>query len=389
VSIVAALTVPYWLDSPARRHPPLERDEMVDVAVVGGGVSGLSCARVLADAGLRVRVLEARQVGSGASGRNGGFVLRGLAAPYSTLRAPELWRLTEEGVERVAALAGDIFRRSGHLHLVAPDEREDVLAERNALAADGFAAEWLEADELPPAVRGQYAGGLSDAQAGAVEPGRWARLVADHASAAGAVLAEESRVIELKGTQLRTAAATVTAERVVVATDGYTHGLLPELDELVRPARNQVAATAPLADRYFEPTMSARAGYAYWQQTVGRRIVAGGWRDVALEDEFTREEAVTPVVQDAMETFLTGILGRAPEITHRWAGLLGFTPDHLPLVGELPAHPGVWTALGYSGHGNVLALVCGEAVAHALLGEPDPRLAAFSPGRFPALRAPA
>jgi gamma-glutamylputrescine oxidase len=388
VSIVAALTVPFWLDSPAPRYPALHRDETVDVAVVGAGVSGLSCARVLADAGLRVRVLEAREVGSGASGRNGGFVLRGLAAPYSTMRAPELWRLTEEGVERVAMLAGDVFRRSGHLHLVAAAERDDVLAERDALASDGFDAQWLEPEDLPTAVRADFVGGLFDASAGAVEPGRWARLMAERAAAAGAAIAEETRVTALDGTRLQTAAVTVTAEQIVVATDGYTHGLLPDLDELVRPVRNQVVATAPLSERYFEPTMSARAGYAYWQQTGEGRIVAGGWRDVTLEDEFTREEAVTPVVQGAIEGFLTGILGRTPEITHRWAGLLGFTPDSLPLVGELPTRPGVWTALGYSGHGNVLALVCGEAVAHALLGEPDPRLEAFNPGRFPALRTP-
>ena len=114
--------------------------------------------------------------------------------------------------------------------------------------------------------------------------------------------------------------------------------------------------------------------------------MVGGWRDADLETEFTAEEAVTDPVQAEIEGFLAGILGSTPPITHRWAGILGLTPDHLPLVGDLPARPGIWTSLGYSGHGNVLALLCGEAVAAALLGRDDPRFEPLSPGRFPELR---
>jgi glycine/D-amino acid oxidase-like deaminating enzyme len=388
VSIVAALSVPYWLDSPAPRYAPLTKDEEVDVVVVGGGVSGLSCALVLAEAGLRVRLLEARTVGSGASGRNGGFIVRGLAQPYSVLPEPELWRLTEQGVERVAELAGDAFRPAGHLHLFTEEEREAVLAERDSLAAGGFEVDRLDAKELPQALRERFAGGLFQSRDGVIEPGRWARGFAERAAAAGVAIAEETRVVALEETRVETERGVVTAERVVLATDGYTHGLVPELDETIEAARNQVVATAPLPERYFEPAVSARQGLSYWQQTRDNRLVIGGWRDAALEEEFTREEAITPPVQEGIEGFLATILGEIPEITHRWAGLIGFTPDRLPLAGELPARPGVWTALGYSGHGNVLALVCGEGVAHALLGAADPRLEAFSPRRIPALRAP-
>ena len=74
--------------------------------------------------------------------------------------------------------------------------------------------------------------------------------------------------------------------------------------------------------------------------------------------------------------------GRVPPITHRWAGLMGFTADFLPLVGELPGRPGVWVSAGYSGHGNVLGFACGEAVAAALLGKPAGWLARFVPSRL-------
>jgi gamma-glutamylputrescine oxidase len=389
VSIVAALSVPYWLDSPAARYPPLAKDEDVDVVVVGGGVSGLSCARVLAEAGLRVRVLEARTVGSGASGRNGGFIVRGLAQPYSVLREPELWRLTEEGVERLTQLAGTAFRRVGHLHLVTKDEREAVLAEHEALAADGFEADWLEPNALPHVLQRHFAGGLFQSRDGVVELGTWVRGLAERAAAAGVAIAEETRGLELEETRVETERGVVSAERVVLAKDGYTHGLVPELDRTVEVARNQVVATLPLAKRHFESAVSARGGFAYWQQTRDGRLVIGGWRDVDLEAEFSREEEINSRVQEGIEGFLPTTLGEVPEITHRWAGLLGFTPDRLPLAGELPGRPGVWSALGYSGHGNVLALLCGEGVGHAILGAADPRLEAFSPGRIPAFRGPA
>jgi glycine/D-amino acid oxidase-like deaminating enzyme len=139
-----------------------------------------------------------------------------------------------------------------------------------------------------------------------------------------------------------------------------------------------------LTERYFEAAAYARSGYDYWQQTPERRVVIGGWRDTELEAEFTRSEETTPSIQAQIEGFLVRLLGALPEITHRWAGLIGLTPDRLPLVGPLPGRDGVWAALGYSGHGNVLALACGEGIAQAILGRPDPRLAPLSPERIPA-----
>jgi glycine/D-amino acid oxidase-like deaminating enzyme len=118
------------------------------VAIVGAGVTGCSCALTLADAGLRVRVHEAREVAGGGSGRNGGFALRGAAAPYDAARAElgaehaaSLWRLTEGALERLAGLAGDAFRRTGSLRLAADREEAESPAEYEALHDDGFDVE--------------------------------------------------------------------------------------------------------------------------------------------------------------------------------------------------------------------------------------------------------
>src|ERR1044071_4006474 len=135
------MTSSYWLSEGWSAPVARRKDGPVDVVVIGGGVTGCSCAHRLAQAGLSVQVLEAREVASGASGRNGGFALRGGAPAYDTARgqlgaelAHALWRLTERYLDRLESLAGEAFRRTGSLRLAAdPAERPELEAEYEAL----------------------------------------------------------------------------------------------------------------------------------------------------------------------------------------------------------------------------------------------------------------
>ncbi len=197
------------------------------------------------------------------------------------------------------------------------------------------------------------------------------RRLAARAAEAGAELREHERVESLDELE---------ADQVVVATDGYTQGLIPELDEAVTPTRRQVLVTEPLERQLFPCPHYARHGYDYWQQTAERRPVAGGFRDKAPDHENTAEEHVTPLVQGHLERFVTELLGEPPQITQRWAGIFGTTEDRLPLVGALPGRDGVWVSCGYSGHGSVMGLACGELVARAILGRPAPELELLEPG---------
>jgi glycine/D-amino acid oxidase-like deaminating enzyme len=108
----------------------------------------------------------------------------------------------------------------------------------------------------------------------------------------------------------------------------------------------------------------------------------GGFRDKAADHEHTAEEELTPLIQGHLERFVGELMGEPPRITHRWAGIFGSTEDRLPLVGRLPDCDGVWVSAGYSGHGNVMGLACGELVARAILGEQLPDLAVFDPARL-------
>ena len=368
----------YWLSEPSEPLARVSRDGPPDVVVIGGGVTGCSCALTLAEGGLRVCVYEARRVASGASGRNGGFALRGLAISYPEARkrfgsaaAKALWRFTERSLDRMEELAGDALRRVGSLRLGDDEELDDVRAEYEALRDDGIAAEWV--DQLGTPLEATFRGAILHLGDGSLQPARWVRRLAARAVEAGAEIVEEVPVESL---------GDLDAEQFVIATDGYTSGLLPELDRAIQPVRGQVIVTEPLAETPYPRPHYARHGFDYWQQTPDRRLVRGGRRDTSLDTEFTNEETITEPIQAELEAFAAQLIGTPPRIEHRWAGIFGATRDQLPLVGRVPGHEGVWVSAGYSGHGNVIGLGCGELVAQAILGSPAPELQYFDPARL-------
>jgi gamma-glutamylputrescine oxidase len=369
----------YWLEDPVEPLPRPAWHGRADVIVIGGGVTGCACALALAGEGVHVRLHEAREVASGASGRNGGFALRGGAMPYDVARerlgadaAAGFWRLTEGYLERLASLAGDAFRPVGSLRLAADiPERESLRAEYEALRQDGFAAAWHESLASPLA--GRYRGAIAHPTGGALHPARWVRRLGRLAAEAGADVREHSRVSSV---------GELDADAVVVATDGYGQGLLPALDAAVTPTRGQVVVTDPLERLLYDRPHYARHGLDYWHQTPERRLVVGGRRDAALEAEATDDEATTDVIQRELEAFAADLAGEPVRVTHRWAGIWGTTRDALPLAGRVPGRDGIWAALGYSGHGNVLGLAAGDLVARAILGERAPELELLDPARL-------
>jgi glycine/D-amino acid oxidase-like deaminating enzyme len=370
---------PYWLDGlpPLRRTP---RHGRVDVAIVGAGVTGCAAALRLAEAGLRVRVHDQRGVAEGASGRNGGFALPGTAAAYDVARdtygaepTRELWRWTSEELRHLAESAGDALRAVGSYRLASDeDERGEVRREYEALREDGFAVEWL--DDLPGRLSGRFAGVIVNSTGGSIQPARFVRRLAGLAASAGVELREHERVSDV---------GALDADQVVVATDGYGHGLVPELDGLVWPTRGQVIVSEPLDEVLFDRPHSARHGFDYWQQLPDGRVLLGGFRDASILEELTDEETMTGTIQSALERFLGELIGTPPRVSHRWAGIFGLTQDLLPLVGRVPGRDGLWVAAGYSGHGNVLGFACGSLVARAILGDASsPQLELFDPARF-------
>ena len=187
---------------------------------------------------------------------------------------------TEQALDTIEALAGDAFRRVGSLRIaVDEEERDELLAEYEALVAAGFAADWVE--DFEPPLAGRFTGALRHPPDGVLQPARWVRRLAALAAAEGVEIREHARVGSLDELDGAT---------VVVCTDGYPSGLLGPIEGLIIPTRGQVIATEPVPERLFEVPHYGRHGFDYWHQAEDGRIVAGGFRDVSLDTEFTADE---------------------------------------------------------------------------------------------------
>jgi gamma-glutamylputrescine oxidase len=259
-----------------------------------------------------VRLHDARGVAEGASGRNGGFALRGMPAAIDvtagsvgeeTARRLTAW--TEAAIDTIESLAGDAFRRVGSLRIaVDEEERGELRSEYEALIAAGFAAEWV--DSFEPPLEGRFTAALRHVPDGVLQPARWVRRLAGRAAAAGVEIREHSRVGSL---------AELGDVTVVVCTDGYPSGLLGPIEGLIIPTRGQVIATEPVPERLFEVPHYGRHGFDYWHRAEDGRIVAGGFRDVSFDTEFTAAEELTEPVQAALHGFVNDLLGASSAST--------------------------------------------------------------------------
>ena len=126
----------------------------------------------------------------------------------------------------------------------------------------------------------------------------------------------------------------------------------------------------------------ARWGYEYLQQRPDGRILVGGFSDVDADDSYTDSDAGSPLIWDRVERYLREDLGVDPELTHHWAGVVGYTEDSLPYVGEVPGRDGLYVSGGYSGVGNVPGFMCGRDIADTIAGQAREPLFPAGRGRW-------
>ena len=365
-----------WLEGAARRYTPLAADAVADVAIVGGGIAGIATAYFLASSGARVVVLEARGVAEGASGRNAGFLLAGVAENfvaasrrYGDERAWRIWELTKRTQRIVRSLIAehgiDCDLRWHGSDQVAGDDEEWREVEESArrLAARGVAV------SVDTARRS-----ATYPDDGDLHPVKWVRGLAVAAVRAGATVHEGTRVSRVEDGVVVTGGGRVAAGAVLLCTNAHTRHLAATR---VRPVRGQMLATAPTPPVFARPAY-ARRGYEYWRQTADGHVVVGGWRDTAAEVEVGEDEITTPAIQAHLDAFLREHAIDAP-VTHRWAGTMGFSHDALPYVGQIGAR--LFVCGGFTGHGMAFAPASAELVAALIRdgGHPDSDL--FDPAR--------
>ena len=360
-SAPAAVELPVWaVGVPPLGLTPLAGAVDADVCVVGLGGSGLSCIGELQRLGARVVAVDAAAVGGGAAGRNGGFLLAGIAAfhheaadSHGRDRAVRAWRLTLEELERIVVETPAAVRRTGTLRIATDhEELADCEAQLAVMREDGLPVERYE---------GWEGRGLLFPRDGSFQPLLRCRQLAVQAIARGARLFEHTRALRIDENGVATPAGQVRAPITIVAVDGGLERVIPELAGRVRTVRLQMIGTAPATDVHYERPVYSRYGLDYWQQLTDGRIALGGFRDVGGDDEWTHDARPSEAVQRALEQCLRERVRTTAPITHRWAASVSYTTDGLPVVEQV--RPGVWATGAYNGTGNVVGALCGRAIA--------------------------
>ncbi|MCO4859065.1 FAD-binding oxidoreductase [Herbaspirillum sp. WGmk3] len=387
----------YWTDSaPLFISPTRELPTQVDVAIVGGGFTGLSAALAFAKRGASVVVLEAGpHVAAEASGRNGGHVNNGLAVDYAEVaakvgveRARAWYHAYDDAVDTVARLVQQEqiacdFLRHGKLKMATKPYQMDAL-QRSAdrLIADGVDSdvEILDAARVRAEVQSErFHGGLLYKRSGQMHMGRFAWGLATAAERHGAAIhtGTEVRRLERIGNthahRVHTARGTITAKQVLLATGASRHGAYGSFGWLRRrivPIGSFIVVTEPLGAERAAAMLARQRTYTtvanihhYFRMTPDTRLVFGGRARFAISSPQSDAASGEILRQGLHETFPQ--LGQV-RLDYCWGGLVDMTRDRLPQAGE---RDGLYYSMGYSGHGTQMSVHMGQCMAQVMAGD--------------------
>ena len=373
---------------PQPEYPALTGDVKVDVCVVGGGFSGLNTAIELAERGLSVALLEARKIGWGASGRNGGQLIRGVGHHVERFRDV----IGDEGVRQLKLMgleAVEIVRQRvekyqidcdltwGYCDLAnKPRELAGLAEDAEELRALGYRHELklVQPQEMHSVVGSdRYAGGLIDMGSGHLHPLNLALGEAALAASLGVQLFERSAVTGIDhGAQVKvhTAQGTVSAQTLVLACNAYLNDLNPELGGKVLPAGSYIIATEPLSQaqaRQLLPQDMAvcdqRVTVDYYRLSRDRRLLFGGACHYSGRDPKDIAAYMRPKMLEVFPQLAD------VRIDYQWGGMIGIGANRLPQIGRLADQPNVYYAQAYSGHGVNATHLAGKLLAEAISGQ--------------------
>lgn len=383
---------PYWLDTaePFAGGADGPVEGTVDVAVVGGGFTGLSAALALARRGASVAVLEAGRVAAGASGRNGGHVNNGTAVDFGGLvtrlgldRARALYHAYDDAVDTVERIVREHqiscdFRRSGKIKLAARPEHYEKIAR-------GFEQLHREADSetelVPPArIREEvgsdaFHGGLLYRKSAQMHMGRFGKGLAEAAQKHGARIFENAPVTALarvRGAEHRvsTPRGSLTARQVLLATGPSMRGPFFHFPRRIIPIGSFIIATEPLEAARLDAIMPTRRTATttknignYFRVAPDNRLIFGGRARFALSNP-TSDLKSGRILERTLHAVFPQL--GAVRIDYCWGGIIDLTADRLPRAGE---HEGLFYAMGFSGHGAQMSVHMGERMAAVMGGD--------------------
>ena len=382
-------TIPFWQDNFPRPDtvPVSALPQRVDVAVVGGGLTGLVAAYTLAKRGVETAVLEQDRIGAGASSRHAGIVTTGFRQSLANLfdlhgesLGRQLWHASLEAVDLVGEIVADEgiacdFTRRGHLTLAAkPSHFSSMKTLADWLHKEmDFTVELLSPTETETAVGSKtYHGGMINAWSASLHPTKYLYGLAGAVARYGGLLCEKTAVTRLEkiaqGFNIHTSQGTLQAREVLLTTNGYSGSLVRPVQRLVFPMSSVAIVTEPLTSAqqtYLNPNgwsaQDSRWLHHYFRLTPDGRFLFGSHRHWKLEQDLL----------DCADTLRQQMIRRFPlladvPLAHVWDGNLGQTFDMVPHIGRLN---GVHFALGYSGQGVALSAYLGREAGLLLSGQ--------------------
>jgi len=360
--------------------------EKVDVAVIGGGFTGLSAARTLAKRGVKVAVLEANTIGWGASSRNGGMTLTGLKPSMHTVMkkygrdaARRLFQCSVDSVNTVEEIVEEEnidcgFARYGHLYVANKPKHYDSFKDEVEFMKKEFNHEihLVSPNDLKNEIgSNRYHGALVDKVSGGLNPAQYVTGLARGAEKAGASLNARARVnrLERRGTRfvIETERGPLNAESVLVGTSGYTGSVTKKLQKKIIPIGSFIIATERLSDelanelspnnRMIFDSMHYLNYFRLWDN----RMIFGGRAAFFPENPNTIQRSAEILRREMLQVYPQL---KDAKIEYVWGGTLDFAFDMMTHVGEMD---GIYYSLGYAGHGVAMASHLGKTVAEAML----------------------
>ncbi len=386
-------TVPYWTDRTPRPDGLTVEDPppTTDVVIIGAGVTGLTAARRLADLGRSVVVVDAMELGQGASAMNGGQLNYGLkpgnaalTKRYGADTARALWNASLEAIDMAERFGIEDgfdadFRRCGAVSLGYRKGGLDAARDESRAMQEmyGFETTVVEGDDLTSVIGSDvFAYAVVSSADAAVDPAKYSFGLAGGVARRGVPIVEHCRVTGLYRSGathfVATSKGTIQAGDVLKATNGYTpEGLVPEIRRQIVPIGSYMVATVPLDPDLLERLMpedrvywTQRRFLNYFRRSEDNRLLFGGRPNLSPNLELSE---VADDMQAAIGTLFPDLEG--VELTHVWGGKLAATFDLLPHLGQTDS--GVWYAVGYGGHGMSLATYLGTAAGGLIGGAVD------------------
>ncbi|MGQ3296805.1 NAD(P)/FAD-dependent oxidoreductase [Reyranella sp.] len=373
---------------------PLASQEEADVAVVGGGFAGLHTARLLAQQGKRVLLVERQRIGWGASGRNGGFVGPGYAQRSGALidrlgldHARRLYAQSQRGVAIVRDAIGelgrpDILMGNGKLSVSRTDQGAGF-ADRTRKLAEQLGASfepWPTERTRSVLDTMRYHQAIHDPTSFHIHPLNFALTLADDIERMDGKVCERTEAVGLtrdgSGWRLRALHGTIKAQHIVLAGNADLGAVQPRIARAVLPVATYVAVTAKLGPRLGEAIRwtgaisdTRRAG-DYYRVVDGDRLLWGG--------RITTDTTEPRRLRDMMRSDILSVYPQLGEIdiAYAWPGIMGYAPHKMPQVGEI--EPGLWVCSAFGGHGVAQTAAGADAVAAGILGDPS-RCRLFAP----------